>query len=203
MATHPSILALPEKFHGQRNLVRYSPWGNRELDTTEHLSTQHKMPWPHWRLLVWTGPGHTGRYQGSIHTDQQDDAVCVLHPCQLDSILFSLNFTLWSDQIRSVAQSCPTLCEPMNGSTPGLPVHHQLPEFTETHVHRVSDAIQPSHTLWWVTVLIYKCTLLMMFATFYPLFTNHFCFPFGEFLIHVTCILISISHLVIRRFFID
>ena len=50
-----------------------------------------------------------------------------------------------SDQIRSVAQSCPTLCDPMNLSTPGLPVHHQLPEFTETHVHRVSDAIQPSH----------------------------------------------------------
>ena len=50
------------------------------------------------------------------------------------------------DQIRSVAQSCPTLCDPKNRSTPGLPVHHQLPEFTETHVHRVSDAIQPSHT---------------------------------------------------------
>ena len=52
-----------------------------------------------------------------------------------------------SDQIRSVSQSCPTLCNPMNRSTPGLPVHHQLPEFTETHVHRVSDAIQPSHPL--------------------------------------------------------
>jgi len=52
-----------------------------------------------------------------------------------------------SDQIRSVAQLCPTLCDPTNCSTPGLPVHHQLPEFTETHVHRVSDAIQPSHPL--------------------------------------------------------
>ena len=52
-----------------------------------------------------------------------------------------------SDQIRSVAQSCPTLCDPMNRSTPGLPIRHQLPEFTETHVHRVSDAIQPSHPL--------------------------------------------------------
>ena len=49
--------------------------------------------------------------------------------------------------IRSVAQSCLTLCDPMNHSTPGLPVHHQLPEFTHTHVHRVSDAIQPSHPL--------------------------------------------------------
>ena len=50
-------------------------------------------------------------------------------------------------QIRSVDQSCPTLCDPMNRSTPGLPVHHQLPEFTQTHIHRVSDAIQPSHPL--------------------------------------------------------
>ena len=48
-------------------------------------------------------------------------------------------------QFRSVAQSCLTLCDPMNRSTPGLPVHHQLLEFTQTHVHRVSDALQPSH----------------------------------------------------------
>ena len=51
------------------------------------------------------------------------------------------------DQFSSVAQSCPTLCDPMNCSTPGLPVHHQFPEFTQTHVHRVGDAIQPSHPL--------------------------------------------------------
>ena len=50
-------------------------------------------------------------------------------------------------QFSSVAQSCPTLCDPRNHSTPGLPVHHQLPEFTQTHVHQVSDAIQPSHPL--------------------------------------------------------
>ena len=50
-------------------------------------------------------------------------------------------------QCSSVAQSCPTLCDPMNRSTPGLPVHHQLPEFTQTHVHRVCDAIQPFHPL--------------------------------------------------------
>ena len=47
----------------------------------------------------------------------------------------------------SVAQSCPTLCNPMNRSTSGLPVHHQLPEFTQIHIHRVSDAIQLSHPL--------------------------------------------------------
>ena len=52
-----------------------------------------------------------------------------------------------SQSVSSVAQSCPTLCDPMNRSTPGLPVHHQLPEFTQTHVHQVGDAIQPSHPL--------------------------------------------------------
>ena len=52
-----------------------------------------------------------------------------------------------SVQFSSVTQSCPTLCDPMNCSTPGLPVHHQLPEFTQIHVHRLSDAIQPSHPL--------------------------------------------------------
>ena len=57
-----------------------------------------------------------------------------------------LQFTS-SVQFSSVAQSCPTLCDPMNRSTLGLPVHHQLPEFTQTHVHRVGDAIQPSHPL--------------------------------------------------------
>ena len=53
----------------------------------------------------------------------------------------------FTPQFSSVAQSCLTLCDPMNRSTPGLSVHHQLPEFTQTHVHRVSDAIQPSHPL--------------------------------------------------------
>ena len=72
----------------------------------------------------------------------------------MKSLFFNLGFKLTAivllhirDQIRSVAHSCLTLCDPMNRSTPGLPVHHQLPEFTETHVHRVSDAIQPSHPL--------------------------------------------------------
>ena len=70
--------------------------------------------------------------------------------CSLHSIRFLLQFLdilYLSVQFSSVAQSCPTLCDPMSRSTPGLPVHHQLPEFTQTHVHRVSDAIQPSHPL--------------------------------------------------------
>ena len=55
-------------------------------------------------------------------------------------ILVAIPFSV---QFSSDAQSCPTLCDPMNRSTPGLPVHHKLPKFTQTHVHRVSDAIQP------------------------------------------------------------
>ena len=54
---------------------------------------------------------------------------------------------LFSVQFSSIAQSCPTLCDPMNCSMPGVPVHHKLPEFTQTHAHRVSDAIQPFHPL--------------------------------------------------------
>ena len=63
--------------------------------------------------------------------------------------VFSLHWsrTYYDLQFSSVAQLCPTLCDPMNRSTQGLPVHHQLMEFTQTHVHRVSDAIQPSHPL--------------------------------------------------------
>ena len=61
------------------------------------------------------------------------------------TIAFMISET--SVEFSSVTQSCPTLCNPMNHSMPGLPVHHQLPEFTQTHVHQVSDAIQPSHPL--------------------------------------------------------
>ena len=74
-----------------------------------------------------------------------------LYPLCLSLSLFLSNtcrqyLCLFSSvQFSSVAQSCPTLCDAMNRSTPGLPVRHQLPEFTQTHIHRVSDAIQPSY----------------------------------------------------------
>ena len=67
--------------------------------------------------------------------------------CNLHQFDFFKSNNVSSVQFSSVTQSCPTLCNPMNRSTPGLPVHHQLREFTQTHVHRVSDAIQPSHRL--------------------------------------------------------
>ena len=69
--------------------------------------------------------------------------------CLYNSSVYCCHFLISSASVQfsSVAQSCPTLRDPMNRSTPGLPVHHHLPEFTQTHVHRVSDAIQPSHPL--------------------------------------------------------
>ena len=60
---------------------------------------------------------------------------------------FSLNEFCISVQFSSVSQSCPTLCDTMDGNTPGFPVHHKLPELTQTDVHWVSDAIQTSHTV--------------------------------------------------------
>ena len=62
-------------------------------------------------------------------------------------LIYIAVFPVFIPQFSSVAQSCPTLCDPMNHSTPGLPVHHHLPEFTQTQVHRFGDAIQPSHPL--------------------------------------------------------
>ena len=64
--------------------------------------------------------------------------------CCVNHILSSVKEKL---HLSSVAQSCPTLCDPMDCSKPGLPVHHQLPEFTQTHVHWVGDVIQSSHPL--------------------------------------------------------
>ena len=66
-------------------------------------------------------------------------------PCQGFEIDHWISENFEMCEFGSVAQSCPTLCDPMNCSTPGLPVHHQLPESTQTHVHCVGDAIQPSH----------------------------------------------------------
>ena len=73
-------------------------------------------------------------------------------PQNFELKLFQLPWEIYYDllssvQFGSLAQSCPTPCDPMNHSTPGLPVHHQLPEFTQTHVHPVGDAIQPSRPL--------------------------------------------------------
>ena len=99
-------------------------------------------------LCPWDFPGkNTGvgchfHLQGIFLT--QESNPCFLH-WQMGSLLLSHQFS--SVQFSPVTQSCTTLCDPMDCSIPGLPVHHQLPEFTQTHVHRVGDAIQPSHPL--------------------------------------------------------
>ena len=78
-----------------------------------------------------------------------DNMICFLNSSWKFRSFKFVNLFLYkmslSVQFSSVAQSCLTLCDPMNRSSPGLPFHHHLPEFTQTHVHRISDAIQPSH----------------------------------------------------------
>ena len=115
------------------------------------------MTYPHYKTTsIWTKIWKSPKaYHFQLHLY----AVCNLL-LKSRILTWKQSFWLWSTetsgmtvkgfssvQFSSVAQSCPTLCDPMNRSMPGLPVHHQLPEFTETHVHRVSDAIQPSHPL--------------------------------------------------------
>ena len=70
-----------------------------------------------------------------------------IYVCEIITLYILNLYNQSINSISSVAQSYPTLCDPMNPSTPGLPVHHQLPEFTQTHVHWVGDATQPSHPL--------------------------------------------------------
>ena len=78
----------------------------------------------------------------------KDIIMILIEPCSHDRHQpFKCVILFQSVQFSSVAQSCPTLCGPMNRSTPGLSLHYQLPKFTQTLVHRVSDAIQPSHPL--------------------------------------------------------
>ena len=96
--------------------------------------------------LIWK---HTGSRMAEIILEEKNKVE------ELTWLDFKINykstiikaFVMASVQFSSVTQSCPTLCDPMNRSMPGLPVHHQLPEFIETHVHQVSDALQPSHPL--------------------------------------------------------
>ena len=102
-----------------KNRFRWQEWGT-STNMCHLLKLPRMLPFPRWRR-------HMAQISWAVHPRS--------HPWR------------HRHQIRSVAQSCPTLCDPMNHSMPGLPVHHQLPEFTETHVHRVSDAIQPSHPL--------------------------------------------------------
>jgi len=70
-----------------------------------------------------------------------------MYLCRYQLVSIELLGATGSVKFSSAAQSCPTFCDPMNHSTPGLPIHHHLPEFTQTQIHRVGDTIQPSHPL--------------------------------------------------------
>ena len=106
--------------------------------------------YPTKHVCLWNFPGkNTGVGRHSLL--QRIFPVQVLNPGLLHCRQILYHWATWEvlvwPQFSSVAQSCLTLCNPMDCSTPGLPVHHQLPEFTQTHVHWVGDAIQPSHPL--------------------------------------------------------
>ena len=91
---------------------------------------------------------HGGRKSGRFRSGQDIDFVDPKNWIETKgAVHLQPTWCFSSVQFSSVAQSCPTLCDPVNHSTPGLPVHHQLPEFTQTHAHWVDDAIQPSHPL--------------------------------------------------------
>ena len=132
------------------NVLELTQLGRRVAETRAQLK---------WSLSI--GSGSFIYYQYTYtYSSRETWQVCVcvwLHLTLYDAIDCSLTgFSVmefsrqeyWSgsvSQFSSVTQSCPTLCDLMNHSTPGLPVHHQLPEFTQTQVHRVRDAIHPSH----------------------------------------------------------
>ena len=107
-----------------------------EKEMASHSST---LAWK----IPWTEKHGGLQAMGSQSRTRLSDFTCSIFSCSTGHFCSRLVFF----QFSSVTKSCLTLCDPMNHSTPGLPVHRQLPEFTQIHVHRVSGAIQPSHPL--------------------------------------------------------
>ena len=116
-------------------LIQYQDWKEESLENHRPVSPINLNAKILYKMLVNRIQQYT---ENTVHFDH------FFQECKL-----GLTSIKWCHQIRfrSVAQLCPTLCDPRNRSMPGLPVHHHLPEFTQTHVHRVGDAIQPSHPL--------------------------------------------------------
>ena len=131
----PQILPVSSPSPGVPNLLTFNPLDQSCLTWTlykwNHTTCTHFC---HSILCLWD-------YEYYVSEVSKISRKSILLQCS-----FSLSIlTDTSVQFSSVTQSCPTLCDPMNRSTPGLPVHHQLPEFTQTYIH--TDAIQPSHPL--------------------------------------------------------
>ena len=143
-----------ENLHGQSSLMGYSPCSHKESDmpeATQHACTQSgpcsgiclplKLMTADCLGLHLSSPERRRAPESQMPEPQRVSV--------MDSYTQGLGLGLnhSSVQFTSVTQSCPTLCDPMNCSTPGFPIHHQLPEFTQTHMHGVGDATQPSHPL--------------------------------------------------------
>ena len=116
--------------------------GPFSLSSVSGIAAMHQL---NLRMLFHDYGRSNALFISSLYCPLSNTHTYVSFPLVLQFGHFLLNHL--SVQFSSVAQSCPTLCDPMNRITPGLPVHHHLPEFTQTHVHRVHDAIQPSHPL--------------------------------------------------------
>ena len=123
--------------------VSESIWQFRSRKRRRFDSWVGKIPWRRkWHPTRGFLPRRVHR-QRSLVGCKESDMAELPNICKI-----RMNVQLISSvQFSSVAQSCPTLSNPMNRSTPGLPVHHQLPELAQTHAHQVGDAIQPSHPL--------------------------------------------------------
>ena len=132
------LFATPWTTARPTSLSIINPWSLSKLMSIESvMPSNHLILCCHLPLLPSIFP--------SIRVFSNESALRIRWP-KYWSFSFNIRY-MYSVQFSSVTQSCPTLCDPMNCSTTGLPVHHQLLEFTQTHVHRVSDAIQPSHSL--------------------------------------------------------
>ena len=144
----------------------YRTWGCKESDTTEQLTLSLSLrirPWttcsgscvllsPPDAERLWCSCGSSRSENPWVSSGIQDQAEsmwpsCPGSPGLSQSFQGRLSTTQERLHFSSGTQSCPTLCDPMDCSTPGFPVHHQLLEFTQTHVYWISDAIQPSHPL--------------------------------------------------------
>ena len=139
------------------SFIFVSPWSNcsrcsRNIYWMISMNTNLPLNFLFSHLLLW---GKIGRGRTRLELDKIDfiflsSKITADGDCshEIKRCLLLGRKVMTKLQFSSVPQSCPTLCDPMNCSMPGFPVHHQLPEFTQTHVHRVSDAIQTSHPLW-------------------------------------------------------
>ena len=117
----------------------------QEMGIPDHLSCLLRNLYAGQEAKVRTGHWTTARFK--IGKGIWQDYISSLCLFNLHAEYIMYKASLDEAQLSSVTQSCLTLCDPMNRSMPGLPVHRQISEFTQTHVHRVRDAIQPSHPL--------------------------------------------------------